>query len=92
MLDGLDADNHFHRAGRAEQVAGHRFGGADGQLFRVIAEDGLDGLGFGDIADRRGGAVGVDVIDFSTAARRACSECCIALTAPSPPGAGAVMW
>ena len=60
-LDGLGADGHFHRAGRAEHVAGRALGGADGEFSRVIAENGLDGLGFADVALRRGGAVGVDV-------------------------------
>ena len=62
-LDGLGADDHFHRARRAEHVAGGAFGGTDGQLAGVVAEDRLDRLGLRDVALGGGGAVGVDVGD-----------------------------
>ena len=46
-------------------MAGHGFGGADKQpVFSVVAENGLDGLDFADVAQRSGGAVRVDVVDF----------------------------
>ena len=49
-LDGFGADDHFDGAGGAEHVAGGAFGGTDGQLAGVVAEHGLDGLGFGNVA------------------------------------------
>ena len=61
VFDGEGAGGHFHRARRAEHVAGRAFGGTDGHLFCLAAENGLDGLGFTDVALRRGSAVGVDV-------------------------------
>jgi len=63
VLDCKGAGGHFDRARRAEHVAGRALGGADGNFFRVVAENGLDGLRFADVALRRGCAVGVDVID-----------------------------
>lgn len=60
-LDGLGADGHFHRAGRAEHVTGRALGGADGQFPRVITENRFDRLRFADVALRRRSAVGVDV-------------------------------
>ena len=65
VLDGERARGHFHRAGGAEHVAGCAFGGTDGELARVVAENGLDGLRFRDVPDWRGSAVGIDVIDIS---------------------------
>src|SRR3569623_1009325 len=57
-VNGLDA------AGGAEQVTGHRLGGAHRDSARVVAEGTLHREGLGAVADRRGGAVGVDVIDL----------------------------
>ena len=92
VLDRLDAENELRRARRAEQVPGHRLGRADGQLLRVVAEDGLDRLGLGHVADRRRGAVGVDVIDLVQRDARRASACAASpCTAPAPPGAGEVM-
>ena len=62
-LDRLDAGNHFDRARRAQHVAGGALDGADGEAARVVAKEGLDGPGFGDVALGGGGAVGVDVGD-----------------------------
>ena len=56
-------DDRFDAAAGAEQVAELALGGADGELVGVLAEGGLDGLGLGHVAQRRAGAVGVDVID-----------------------------
>ena len=61
VLDSEGARGHLHRAGGAEHVAGCAFGGTDGELARVVAENGLDGLRFRDVPDRRGSAVGIDV-------------------------------
>ncbi len=38
IADGEQREDRFHHAGRAEQMAGHRLGGADRDLARVIAE------------------------------------------------------
>ena len=47
-------------------------GARDAHLVGVVAEDALHGLRFGLVAQRRAGAVGVDVVDRSAcrAARR----------------------
>src|SRR5207249_4764392 len=49
LFDGLDADGHFHRARGAKHMACGAFRGADGNPARVVAKDGLDGLGFGHV-------------------------------------------
>src|SRR5258708_12974599 len=46
-------------------MAGHRFGGADRNLFRVVAKNFFDRLSFADIAKTGGSGVGVDVIDVA---------------------------
>src|SRR5690606_22423935 len=56
-------EHRLHAASGAQEVAGHRLGRADHHLARVRAEHALDAHGFGQIAGRRGGAVGVDVAD-----------------------------
>ena len=37
-------DSCFEAAGAAQQMAGHGFGGADGELVGVVAENALEGL------------------------------------------------
>src|SRR4029450_1742902 len=61
VAQGERAGDRLEGAGRAEQVAGHRLGGGDGQLVGVGAERLADGLGLGRVAERGAGAVGVDV-------------------------------
>ncbi len=61
-----DREHREHRldaARRTEQVAGHRLGGAHGQLVRVIAECALDRDALGDVAQRCRRAVRIDVVD-----------------------------
>src|ERR1043166_3647125 len=60
-LNRLGADCQFDRARGAEHVTSRAFGGADGHLTGVFAEDGLNRLSFGDVALRRRSPVGVDV-------------------------------
>ena len=42
-------------------------------FLRAFAEDSLDGLRFANVALRRGGAVGVDVIDVLDGSARRCA-------------------
>ena len=71
--DRLDA------AGSAQQVPGHRLGRVHDDRSRVVAERRLDRLGLVDVAERRRGAVRIQVIDLvgvryrRCAALRACS-------------------
>src|SRR5579859_2447548 len=44
-------------------MAGHRFGRADGDLFRKVAKNPLESAGFDDITERRGSSMRVDVAD-----------------------------
>ena len=64
VFDGQRANGHFHRARRSQHVPGRALGGADGDFVYAFAKDGLDGLRFANVALRRGGAVGIDVIDI----------------------------
>lgn len=61
--------NRFVRTCRAEGVAGKRFGGADERDF-LSGEHFADGTQFFGVADRRGSAVGVDVINFAAVLRQ----------------------
>ncbi len=83
--DGLDA------AGGAQQVAGHRLGRVHHQLLGVVAESQLDRVGLVLVAQRRRGAVRVDVLDvwsrFSPALRSA-----FRTPRRGPSLSGAVMW
>ena len=63
LVDGLDGENGLECSGGAEQVAGHGLGGAEVQLVGVVAEDFVYGLLLAAVADGRGGAVQVDVVD-----------------------------
>ena len=59
-----DREDRLDAACRSEQMPGHRLGRAHRDLLRVLAERMLDRNGLGDVACRRRGAVGVDVIDL----------------------------
>src|SRR5512139_939421 len=70
-VDGRRRDLMMHRqhgehrldpAGAAQQVAGHRLGRVDHRLVRGIAQRELDRFGFVLVAERRRGAVRVDVV------------------------------
>ncbi|MCY1440193.1 hypothetical protein D9M71_564580 [compost metagenome] len=62
-IDCQHAEDRFHRARGAQQVAGHRLGRADRQLVGMLAEHALDRRHFGHIARWGRSAVGVDVAD-----------------------------
>jgi hypothetical protein len=70
IAEGEDDDASFEAACTAEEVAGHGFGGADEEIFGVVAEGGADGGSFGAVAERGGGGVGVEVLDVR--GREAC--------------------
>ena len=57
-------EHRLDAAGAAEQVAGHRLGRVDHQLLGVVAEGQLDRVGLVDVAERRRGAVRVEVLDL----------------------------
>ena len=62
-------------------------------LLGVVAEDLLDRLRLGHVAQLGAGAVGVDVLDVvGVAAGVAQGAARIASAAPAPSGCGAVMW
>src|SRR3989442_2209352 len=50
-LDDEGADACLECAGRAQQVAGHRLGGAEDELTGAVAEHGLHGGGLGGVAE-----------------------------------------
>ena len=58
------AGDALDRARRTQQVSGHRLGRTDGQLARVGSEDCLEGRCLLRVAQRRGGAVSINVLDF----------------------------
>ncbi len=62
MLDGQDAGDQLHGAGGGDEVAHHRLDRADGDLRRVVAEDGLDRLGLHGVVFLGPGAVRRDVV------------------------------
>ena len=64
VMDREHAHHRLDRAGRPEAVAGDRLRRRDGKLVRVVAEDLLDRLRLGQVAERRGRPVGVDVADL----------------------------
>ncbi len=91
MMDRQRREHRFDAAGPAEQVAGHRLGRIDHQLARVLAERQLDGIGLVDVAERRRGAVRIQVlhlvgIDAGIAQRGHASS------AADRRRSGAVMW
>jgi hypothetical protein len=57
------ADDRFHRARRAEQMADAGLGGTDRQSRGARGRPAIDGGGLGAVVERRAGAVGVDVIN-----------------------------
>jgi hypothetical protein len=66
VVDRHDRGDQLDAAGRAEHVAGHGFGGTDHQaVLGMVAEGQLDGLGFRDVAEARGGGVGVEIVTSS---------------------------
>ena len=85
--DGLD------RAGRAEQVTGHRLGAGHAQPVDGVAERLADRLGLGHVADRRRGGVRVDVhhVGRRRAGRLDRHPPSRGL-APAPTGSGWAMW
>ena len=64
MVQSQHGEHTFNAARPPQQVAGHGLGGTDQHFVRVIAQGRLDGLGFVDVPQRRGGAVGVQIIDL----------------------------
>src|SRR5208283_1842071 len=62
IAQGEDGDAGFEAAGAPEEVAGHGFGGAHGNL--ALAKKVANGVSLKRVADGRGGAVSVDIVDF----------------------------
>ena len=91
LLQRQRSEYGFDATGGAQQVTGHRLGRADRHAARVIAEAVLDGDRLGDVAERCGGSVRVDVVDFAGIDVPLRSALTIARDAPSPSSLGAVM-
>ena len=92
VVDREHAHHRLDRAGRAEAVAGHRLRRGDGELVRVVAEDVLDRLRLGRVAERRRGAVRVDVADALGLDSGAPSAARIISATPTDSGSGCAMW
>lgn len=63
--DGEQGNHRFEGARSAQQMASHGLGGAEHQALRVLPEHGFDRERLRNIAERRGGAVRVDVPDVA---------------------------
>ncbi len=63
-LQRLGGQDHFHGTGRAKHVADGTLGRADGNVGGMLPEDPLDCQRFTDVALRRAGTVGIDIIDI----------------------------
>src|SRR5215475_7624855 len=64
MVNSEHGDDRFDAASSAQQMARHRFGGAESQLVSVLAKSLLDRERFAFVAERSRSAVSVDVADF----------------------------
>src|SRR5206468_10061620 len=60
VADGEQGDRELERAGAAEEVAVHRFRGADGQAPRALTENALERVRLRDVVEHRGRAVSID--------------------------------
>lgn len=65
VVAGEDRQDHLDTAAGAEGVSEVSFGAGDGDRSGGFPEDIFDGHGFGFVAERGAGAVGVDVIDIA---------------------------
>src|SRR6516225_7888799 len=63
IADGEHREYRLDRCRRAKEMAGHRFGRRDRELCSMLAEAALYRDAFGDVSQRSGGAVCVDVVD-----------------------------
>ena len=63
-MHGQHREHRLDTPGATEQMACHRFGGIDHNPAGVIAQRQLNGVGLIDITERRGRAVGIDVVDL----------------------------
>ena len=64
MVQCQDGEHGLYPASGTQQMPRHGFGRADDDFFRMLAQCLFDGVGFIDVTQRRGGAVGVDVVDL----------------------------
>ncbi len=91
MVQRQHGKDRLRPAGATQQVAGHGLGGVHHQPVGMVAESSLDGLGFVDVAQRRGCAVGVQVMDLvGVDARRCAAQSSMARRGPSDAGGGDV--
>src|SRR5437016_8268806 len=61
---GQGADRHLDRACSTQQMAGHRFGWANRNASRPVAENSLDRARLSHVAETGRSSVGIDVIHF----------------------------
>src|SRR5690606_20081665 len=64
VADGEQREDRFHRTGGAKEVSDGGFGGAHHHVGGRIAQKAGDGAQLDLVAERRRGAVGVDVVDI----------------------------
>ena len=64
IAQGQHRDSGLQAARAAQQMAGHGFGGADGELISVLAKDALERGGFNTVAHFGGGAVRIHIVDL----------------------------
>ncbi len=64
VVNSERGENHLDAAAGTQRVAQMAFGTRDSHRVSMLAVHGLHGLRFGFVAQRRAGAVSVDVIDF----------------------------
>ena len=64
MVQGQHGKHRLDATGASEQMPGHRLGGIDHHTLGVLAQRRLDGVGLVGVSQRRGRAVGVQVIDL----------------------------
>jgi len=65
IAQGKGAKDHFHAAAGAKEMTELALGAGDAQRAGVLLKNGLDGRGFGRVAQARACAMGVDVTDIA---------------------------
>lgn len=70
VFDSEDGSDSLGGASSAHKVPHHRLGSVEANLRGIGAKEEGDSLSFGDIADRGGGAVGIDMVDIGEAHTR----------------------
>ena len=64
MVQGQHGEHTLNPARATQQMAGHGLGGVDHGLLGMVTQRSLDGVGFVQVTNRGGRAVGVEVVDL----------------------------